>query len=1036
MVGNPNLAEKMDHMLTHRFRGLIALTATLTVPIMHLIAGAAPVAPAAKPAPTRTELAKQFQTTVKPFLATYCNNCHGATKPQAQLNLTRFTDIGTVLADIPHWSMTKQRVADVEMPPAGAKQPKPAERQAVVKWITDVRAYEANRTAGDPGIVLARRLSNSEYDNTIRDLTGVDMKPTKAFPVDPANQEGFDNSGESLTISPALAKKYYEAARSVAENLVLTSGGFAFASHPVMSEPDRDKFSVLRIVDFYRKQPTDIATYLEGAWRYKHRSALGIPAATLDTIAKDAGISAKYLKTVAELLDDKSITVGPVAKLKASMDAIPAPTKAGETAPKPRFKEVANWIRNLRRHIAYRHPNLNVPGEFTPGSYTNVLWKDHLYASTRRKFDTGRLLIGSNDDAGIPQDDAARAPYIASFTKFASIFPDTFYIDERGLMEYDAQYERSGRFLTGGTHNATSYFRDDAPLVELILDDAAKKTLDTLWKDFEVVAEFNERMYLQGIFYERNEAQTILVTRDAEFNFAKSEDRKCASPASIAKFKELYLAKAKRKNATPETLAAYAAYFDRSTAAIEREDQARREAEPLHRKALIEFAGKAWRRPLTPAEIKDLQTTYSALRTKDGLSHEDAIRDSVIRILLSPRFLYRVDLDADIDAMIQGENGFALTSTLQQKLRTAPKQTQAPLNDFALASKLSYFLWSSMPDAELMKLAAAGKLHEPAILAAQTKRMVKDPRIKALAVEFGGNWLDIRRFEEHTAVDRERFPAFDDNLRQAMFDEPVRFIVDGLQSNSSVLDWLYGKHTFVNGPLAKHYGMDDIRLNGQNLDDPNQWVRVDDAQRWNRGGILTMAAFLTKNASGLRTSPVRRGYWMVKRVLGEYIPPPPAVVPELPKDEKALGDKTLRQALSQHRDNPACSGCHARFDSYGLVFEGFGPIGELRKFDQGGKPVDTAAPFPGGIEKSGVTGLQEYIKSKRQQDFLDTFGRKLTTYALGRTLQPSDDILLANIQTRLRTTDYKIGSMIEAIVTSRQFRYRRTSTATNVASKE
>ena len=1036
MVGNPNLAEKMDHMLTHRFRGLIALTATLTVPIMHLIAGAAPVATAAKPAPTRTELAKQFQTTVKPFLATYCNNCHGATKPQAQLNLTRFTDIGTVLADIPHWSMTKQRVADVEMPPAGAKQPKPAERQAVVKWITDVRAYEANRTAGDPGIVLARRLSNSEYDNTIRDLTGVDMKPTKAFPVDPANQEGFDNSGESLTISPALAKKYYEAARSVAENLVLTSGGFAFASHPVMSEPDRDKFSVLRIVDFYRKQPTDIATYLEGAWRYKHRSALGIPAATLDTIAKDAGISAKYLKTVAELLDDKSITVGPVAKLKASMDAIPAPTKAGETAPKPRFKEVANWIRNLRRHIAYRHPNLNVPGEFTPGSYTNVLWKDHLYASTRRKFDTGRLLIGSNDDAGIPQDDAARAPYIASFTKFASIFPDTFYIDERGLMEYDAQYERSGRFLTGGTHNATSYFRDDAPLVELILDDAAKKTLDTLWKDFEVVAEFNERMYLQGIFYERNEAQTILVTRDAEFNFAKSEDRKCASPASIAKFKELYLAKAKRKNATPETLAAYAAYFDRSTAAIEREDQARREAEPLHRKALIEFAGKAWRRPLTPAEIKDLQTTYSALRTKDGLSHEDAIRDSVIRILLSPRFLYRVDLDADIDAMIQGDNGFALTSTLQQKLRTAPKQTQAPLNDFALASKLSYFLWSSMPDAELMKLAAAGKLHEPAILAAQTKRMVKDPRIKALAVEFGGNWLDIRRFEEHTAVDRERFPAFDDNLRQAMFDEPVRFIVDGLQSNSSVLDWLYGKHTFVNGPLAKHYGMDDIRLNGQNLDDPNQWVRVDDAQRWNRGGILTMAAFLTKNASGLRTSPVRRGYWMVKRVLGEYIPPPPAVVPELPKDEKALGDKTLRQALSQHRDNPACSGCHARFDSYGLVFEGFGPIGELRKFDQGGKPVDTAAPFPGGIEKSGVTGLQEYIKSKRQQDFLDTFGRKLTTYALGRTLQPSDDILLANIQTRLRTTDYKIGSMIEAIVTSRQFRYRRTSTATNVASKE
>ena len=1022
----------MNRSFIYKTKPFFGLLVTLTIPLMHLWADTPPVTPPN----AKAVLAKQFTSSVKPFLTKYCNGCHGAYSPKAQLNLTRFTDLQTVIADLPHWNLTRQRVHDVEMPPAESKQPTPKEREAVVTWIRSVRNMEANRQAGDPGTVLARRLSNSEYDNTIRDLTGVDMRPTKTFPVDPANQEGFDNSGESLTISPALAKKYYEAARSVAENLVLTSGGLTFASHPVMSEPDKDKFCVLRIVDFYRKQPTDIAAYLEGIWRYRHRNALGNPTATLNSIAKDAGISVKYLATVTQLLDDKSITVGPIAKLQSSMDAIPAPATAGEAAPTSRFKDVADWVKNLRQRIAWKFQNLNVPGEFTHGSYTNVLWKDNLYASARRKFDASKLQVGSKDDLGIPQDEAARQPYITSFTQFASIFPDTFYIDERGLMEYDSQYERSGRFLTGGTHNATSYFRDDTPLMDLVLDDKAKATLNTLWKDFEVVTEFNERMYLQGIFYERNEAQTILVTRDAEFNFAKSEDRMCASPASIDRFKKLYLAKAKRKGGTPETLAAYAAYFDRSTEGIEREHRERSEATPLHRKALLEFATKAWRRPLTPAEIKDLQVTYSTLQSKDGLSHDDAVRDSVIRILLSPHFLYRIDLDSDITSPSGADSGFSLTSTLQKKLQAAPKQTQAPLSDYALASKLSYFLWSSMPDTELMDLAAAGKLHEPTTLVAQTKRMIKDPKIQAMAVEFGGNWLDIRRFEEHNAVDRERFPNFDDSLRQAMFDEPIRFIVDGLQSNTSVLDWLYGKHTFVNATLAKHYGMEDLKASNDILSKPTQWIRVANADKYGRGGLLPMAAFLTKNASGLRTSPVRRGYWVVKRVLGEFIPPPPAVVPELPKDEKALGDKTLRQALQQHRNNPACSGCHARFDSYGLVFEGFGPIGELRKFDQSKNPIDTAAPFPGGIEKSGVAGLQDYIRTKRQQDFLDTFGRKLTTYALGRSLQPSDDALLASIQTKLRTTDYKIGSMLDAIVTSRQFRYRRTSKSTTLASTE
>lgn len=344
-----------------------------------------------------------------------------------------------------------------------------------------------------------------------------------------------------------------------------------------------------------------------------------------------------------------------------------------------------------------------------------------------------------------------------------------------------------------------------------------------------------------------------------------------------------------------------------------------------------------------------------------------------------------------------------------------------PLPDYALASRLSYFLWSSMPDRELLAHAAAGDLHRPAVLAAQARRMLRDPRVRALAVEFGGNWLDFRHFEQNNAVDRGRFPTFDDNLRESMFEEPIHFLMDEIAHNGSVLDMLYGKHTFVNAALARHYGMSGVNVAG------SEWVRVEDAGQYRRGGLLPMAVFLTQNSPGLRTSPVKRGFWVVRRVLGEVIPPPPPTVPQLPQDESKLGERTLRQVLEQHRSNPACAGCHARFDSYGLVFEGYGPVGEARTKDLGGKPIDARAPFPGG-DRNGVAGLQAFIRQQRQADFLSNLCRKLLSYGLGRSLQPSDDLLLQRMQHRLAADRYRFDSLVDTIVTSPQFRNRRALT--------
>ena len=323
-----------------------------------------------------------------------------------------------------------------------------------------------------------------------------------------------------------------------------------------------------------------------------------------------------------------------------------------------------------------------------------------------------------------------------------------------------------------------------------------------------------------------------------------------------------------------------------------------------------------------------------------------------------------------------------------------------------------------MPDEELLAHAASGDLQKPAVLLAEARRMLKDDRARGLATEFGANWLDFRHFETISSVDRARFPSFTNELREAMFQEPVHFLEDVIRNDRSLLDLIYGNYTFVNPSLAKHYGMPAVG------GDENNWVRVDNAGAFGRGGLLPMAVFLTENSPGLRTSPVKRGHWVVSKLIGEVIPPPPPVVPELPADE-AKSDLAIRDMLERHRANPACSGCHSKFDTFGLAFENYGPIGDLRTHDLAGRPVDTKAVFPGGSEGLGVEGVETYIREHRQNQFLDNLSRKLLSYALNRSLQLSDEPAIEQMETKLAASGYRFSTLVDAIVTSPQFVNKR-----------
>lgn len=956
--------------------------------------------------PTERELQHQFSDTVQPFLQTYCHACHSGEKAEAKLDLTAFSTLAKVAGNHRVWEVVRERLDSREMPPDDAKRhPTAEQRRAVLEWIRAFRRQEAQRHAGDPGDVFARRLSNAEYNYTIRDLTGVDIRPTREFPVDPANEAGFDNSGESLAMSPALVQKYLGAAREVAEHLVLTPDGLAFAPHPVVTDTDRDRYCVKRIVEFYQRQPTDYADYFLAAWRFQHRAALGQPNITLTEIAAQDRISGKYLSRTWSALVETPEDVGPIAKLQAMFRALPAPDVAQPDIARPGCEELREFVVRLRKLLEPKFKDLSVAG-IHKGSQTFVLWKNRQYAAHRRSYNSKALRIQGVDDKAesddeepidpnlvVPAEPDERARYEAAFARFCDLFPDAFYISERGrdYVGKSKDEQEKGRLLSAGFHSMMGYFRDDGPLYEMILDRQQQAELDALWRELDFVASAPMRQYTGFLWFERTDSRYL---RDEVFDFARSEDKNVTSDEMIRRLSEVYLAKAINGGADEIEAKAITDYFRNINAQIRWVEEARIAAEPRHLDALARFAQRAFRRPLSNAERAELPAFYHALRKVAELSHEEAVQDVLVSVLMSPSFCYRMDLAAS-DA------------------------GRRALTDFELASRLSYFLWSSLPDEELLERAKAGDLHRPDVLIAQTRRMLRDDRVRGLATEFGGHWLDFRRFEEHNSVDRERFPSFTNELRQAMFEEPVRFFIDVAQHNRSVLDFLYGTHTFVNGVLADHYG---IPVDRAETDD---WMCIDDATSYGRGGILPMAVFLTQNAPGLRTSPVKRGYWVVRRVLGERIPPPPPSVPELPSDEAQLGELTLRQTLERHREHKSCATCHERFDSFGLVFENFGPIGERRDKDLGGRPVDVAATFPGGSEGNGVEGLRDYLRVQRQEEYLDNLCRKLLAYALGRSLLPSDDDTILVLRQKLAAGDNWFSSLVETIVSSPQFLTKR-----------
>ena len=408
-------------------------------------------------------------------------------------------------------------------------------------------------------------------------------------------------------------------------------------------------------------------------------------------------------------------------------------------------------------------------------------------------------------------------------------------------------------------------------------------------------------------------------------------------------------------------------------------------SEPLHLNDILQLSNKAWRRPLSNTETDALRNFYKQLRAAE-LNHEDAARMLLARILAAPQFLYK------IEAAAQGHQ-------------------PAPVSSTELASRLSFFLWSSIPDDTLRHAADNGQLTSDEQLRSQLRRMLKHPRIRRMAVEFGCQWLHVRDFDQLDEKSEQTFPEFT-TLRSDMYEETICFFEDLLQNDGSVLSLLDANHTFVNARLAAFYGLPGV--------EGDHFRRFENARAHSRGGILAMASTLAKQSGASRTSPILRGNWVSEFLLGDRLPKPPKGVPVLP--EQTPAGVTERQLIETHSSDPACAKCHTRIDPYGFALENFDAIGRRRERDGQNQLVDAASKLPDGTTVNGLDGLRNYLLTNRRRDFLQTFCRRLLGYALGRSVQLSDEPLIEQMLLALEQNNHHISAALETIVLSPQFR--------------
>ncbi len=759
-------------------------------------------------------------TSVSPILTKYCVSCHGTKDQQASLDLSIFTDELSVLKERKRWENIQRMLRASEMPPKDQPQPLPEEKEVLLRVINDVLNKVDCGQQGDPGRVTIRRLNRVEYNNTIRDLTGVDIQPAADFPADDIGY-GFDHIGDVLFLPPVLFEKYFAAAEKITE--------VALREGEITNGPVRRYLS------------------REMTW----------------TGTGDAPEKGKY---------GRQLSIG------------------GELQTEIETATDAEYVANVRALVfpGCRTPfqlELRIDGNpVTLLDYTQMKTKTH---PVRIRIPAGKRVISvalvkeGGEPEELPADKKEEAirngidPGVPGF-----VFE---YIDMQGPI-------------------------DDSPTLS---------------------------------------EQLILVSHPIPGG-GGDDEATCAD------------------------------------------------------RILSEFVRRAFRRPVTSEDVSPFVSLYQQRRA-GGDSYISSLKVALSAVLISPQFLFRIESDS-----VAAASGPASISVAAEPAEAT--EVIRDLTDFELATRLSYFLWSSMPDEELFAAADRNELRHPEVLNAQIRRMLDDPKRQMLVENFAGQWLQLRNMDI-LKPDRGIYPQFDDSLRVSMKRETEAFFEYLIHEDRSVLELLDADYTFANERLAKHYGLTGI------TGDILQKVSLGSDQR---GGVLTHGSILTVTSNPTRTSPVKRGKWILENILGSPPPPPPPMVDPLDESTTASSKASLRERMVLHRSKAGCASCHERMDPLGFGLENFDGIGGWRTTD-GEFPIDAAGDLPSGESFQTPKELRGILMQHRNE-FARCLAEKMLTYALGRGLEYYDKCAVDRIAEALQKNEYRFSALVQSIVSSEPFR--------------
>ncbi len=966
------------------------------------------------------------------LLEEYCLTCHDSDTAKGDVILDGIYDSEGKVTDYKLWERALHSVTTGEMPPKDKKtQPKPDERNKLGQWIKQALDRSARENAGDPGVVTMRRLTNAEYRHTLRELTGKWKNFSEGFVADGGGGEGFSNTGDVLFISPEQLEKYLRSAREVASLAeILPGSGITFQNEPVGDRgPELVKNSVEQgLRSWYRQQaelflPKDgddlrEADYLLACWKWKHREITG--AVSLEALAKEAKLDTDFLNNWWFLLNEPQEQSRYLALTIDAFHGAPHPNPAQPKSVPENVENHFNWMQNERRQWYVKKDEWASVQRMQQDADSVKPARQEIPLGNQQQV---QLLVSDVGDGN--------AGDIVHWSDLSFRWPDGNWQSLAGWMwklRNDHGTEKTKwlqphldrwRSHPAGKEMPKETFAVQAPsIITLPVPESA--TAFTATALLEPDAPNREQASVQWLVKAGNETVKLPAVIPGVLTMwhrlspahkklmGEFDVMKRVLPANHNKrcdMVEWNLYKWDDKPVGPYYLS-NEQLFRRAPNDREGIEAKRRDLSFVSRKNvpdevlghwdeavldhLRKFADRAWRRPVSHLEYENLKKIYFDARSKE-MNQESAAREALVSILVSPHFLFRVEKGA-------GEK-------------------ESLLSQYEYAARLSYFLWSGPPDEALLQSARDGTLLSDnwEVAANHVDRMVRNYRSFALAQEFGGQWLGFHDLYTLKNIDPEKFPEFDWKLRHLMYEEVWRFMAKVIQESQPVTQLLQADFTLLNEPLARHYGIPDVG---------GEEFRAVEVAKYQRGGIFGMGAFHAKTSYPVRTSPVLRGDWILREVLGRPTPPPPPNVPELKEEGEAGQVFTLRQQLEKHRENASCAGCHDKIDPLGFALEKYDPIGRWREADEHGKPIDNRGETSDGMALEGINGLRQWFE-KEEDQFLHHFCTKLAGYALGREIGASDQLLLQSMVDNMKKWNYTFDAAIKPLVLSRQFQYRK-----------